>query len=86
MKSLLNLLVAVFMLSLLASSSTLAANALTTTSANVRAGPDNRYPLVATLPVGARVTIHGCVRKRRWCDTSWRGVRGWVAARFLETF
>lgn len=61
-----------------------AANAYTTGNVSSRAGPSVNFPRVATLPAGVAVTIHGCVRNLRWCDTSWRGQRGWVSGRYLE--
>ena len=61
-----------------------AANAYTTGNVNSRAGPSVNFPRVATLPAGVAVTIHGCVSDLGWCDTSWRGQRGWVSGRYLE--
>ncbi len=62
-----------------------AANAYTTGNVNLRAGPSTNFPRVTTLPVGVTVTIHGCLRGWSWCDTSWRGSRGWVSGRYLES-
>ncbi len=61
-----------------------AANAYTTGNVNLRAGPSTNFPRVTTLPDGVTVTIHGCLRGWSWCDTSWRGERGWVSGRYLE--
>jgi uncharacterized protein YraI len=61
-----------------------AANAYTTGNVNSRAGPSVNFPRVATLLAGVAVTIHGCVSDLGWCDTSWRGQRGWVSGRYLE--
>ncbi len=61
-----------------------AANAFTTGNVNMRAGPSTQFPRVTTLPEGVTVTIHGCVSGWSWCDTSWRGWRGWVSGRYLE--
>lgn len=61
-----------------------AANAYTTGNVNSRAGPSVNFPRVTTLPAGVAVTIHGCVSDLGWCDTSWRGQRGWVSGRYLE--
>ena len=61
-----------------------AANAYTTGDVNSRAGPSVNFPRVTTLPAGVAVTIHGCLSDLGWCDTSWRGQRGWVSGRYLE--
>jgi uncharacterized protein YraI len=61
-----------------------AANAYTTGNVNSRAGPSVNFPRVSTLPAGVAVTIHGCLSDLGWCDTSWRGQRGWVSGRYLE--
>jgi uncharacterized protein YraI len=61
-----------------------AANAYTTGNVNQRAGPSTNFPRVSTIPAGVTVTIFGCVRDLGWCDTSWRGQRGWVSARYLQ--
>jgi uncharacterized protein YraI len=62
-----------------------AANAITTTSVNMRAGPSVSFPSVAQLPSGAPVQIYGCVKDGSWCDTSWASQRGWVAGAYLST-
>jgi uncharacterized protein YraI len=79
-----NLVGAVLLFVGLASNSAVAANGFTTADVNMRAGPGAQYPIITTVPAGAGVTIYGCVRGWRWCDTNWRGIRGWVSARFLE--
>lgn len=61
-----------------------AANAYTTGNVNQRAGPSTNFPRVSTIPAGVAVTIFGCLRDLGWCDTSWRGQRGWVSGRYLE--
>lgn len=66
------------------SGAALAANAYTTGNVNSRAGPSVNFPRVTTLPAGVAVTIHGCLNNLGWCDTSWRGQRGWVSGRYLE--
>jgi uncharacterized protein YraI len=53
------------------------------TDLDVRAGPSFRFPVVDTIPGGARLNIHGCLRGYTWCDVSWRGERGWTRAREL---
>jgi uncharacterized protein YraI len=61
-----------------------AANAFTTGNVNMRAGPSVDYPRITTIRAGASVQVHGCVRNWSWCDTSWRGYRGWVSGRYLQ--
>jgi uncharacterized protein YraI len=44
----------------------------------VRAGPDNRFPQVARLPMGANAHVFGCTSDRLWCDILSGRTRGWV--------
>lgn len=60
--------------------SALAAPGLVRNSATLRAGPGFGFPAVDRIPAGARVNIHGCIRGGAWCDVSYAGERGWVAA------
>ena len=62
-----------------------AANATTTGSLNMRAGPSVSYPVVTQVPAGAPVQIFGCVKDGSWCDTLWVGQRGWVAGAYLSS-
>lgn len=57
--------------------------AVTTASLNLRSGPGTGYPVVATLPAGATVTVNACLPDRKWCDVTWRGRRGWAFAAYL---
>ncbi|CCD86426.1 conserved exported protein of unknown function [Bradyrhizobium sp. ORS 285] len=61
-----------------------AAPGLVRTSATMRAGPGTGFPVVDKIPAGARITIHGCIEGGAWCDVSFEGERGWVAARTLR--
>ena len=56
----------------------------TTVDLNLRAGPGTQYPILAVMPAGARVDIHGCTADYRWCDIDWRNYRGWAAGRYLQ--
>ncbi|NRG19203.1 hypothetical protein HPQ64_16045 [Rhizobiales bacterium] len=56
----------------------------TTTGLNQRAGPGTRFPVMTTVPRGGRITLHGCLADYDWCDGTYRGIRGWFAAAFLE--
>lgn len=62
----------------------LAAPAVATADVNMRTGPGTAYQQIAVLPAGARAELHGCVEGRTWCDASWNGYRGWVAAAYLQ--
>lgn len=61
-----------------------AAEAYTTATVNLRAGPGVDFPRVATLPGGHLMRVHGCLPEWEWCDLSFRGARGWVRGDFLE--
>ena len=61
-----------------------AQEAFTTRSANVRAGPERDYPLVATLAPGTPVNVVGCIDGYNWCDVVAYDIRGWVSARSLQ--
>lgn len=76
------LLVAAAMLLPLSASAQLAA--ITTQPANIRAGPDREFPLVAWLPGGTPVSVVGCIDNWHWCDVVSGFNRGWIYARFLS--
>jgi len=61
-----------------------AETATTTSSVNVRSGPDRWMPTVTWLLGGARVTVVGCVSNWRWCDVIAGRDRGWVYSRYLS--
>ena|GEM_PF-1798407 len=52
--------------------------------ANLRAGPANAYPRVATAVGGDSLTVYGCVNDFSWCDVRWREARGWLPAGVVE--
>jgi uncharacterized protein YraI len=60
-----------------------AQTATTTSSVNVRAGPEKIFPTVTWLLSGTPVTVVGCVATWRWCDVIAGRDRGWVYTRFL---
>ena len=62
----------------------LAAEGYAIATVNLRAGPSTGYPVVTVIPAGAPVTIYGCMQSPAWCDTSYRGIRGWVSGRYLQ--
>ena len=57
-----------------------AQEAYTTRTANVRAGPDASYPVVAQLAPGYPVQVMGCLDDYRWCDVVFADNRGWLYA------
>lgn len=57
--------------------------AYTTQAANMRAGPDREFPLVAWIAPNTPVQVFGCVDGWRWCDVQWGPNRGWIYAGFL---
>jgi len=62
----------------------LAQEAYTNRTANVRAGPDQTYPVVAQLPPGVALQVMGCIDGYRWCDVVFGDNRGWVYAGSLS--
>ena len=51
------------------------------TDADLRSGPADDYPLVATLSTGVQVSVQGCVPDYSWCDVLVAGttdLQGWV--------
>jgi len=58
----------------------LADNALTTESADLYAGPDDAYPIVAQLDSNMPIQVMGCLDDWSWCDVVAEGTRGWMYA------
>jgi len=58
--------------------------AIATGNVNLRAGPSTAYPVVTVVPVGARITTHGCLTGYSWCDIAFGTYRGWVAASYIQ--
>jgi uncharacterized protein YraI len=56
----------------------LGAQAVTSKAVNLRAGPDQGYPLVARLAPHRHVNVLGCVNGYAWCDMYAGHERGWV--------
>jgi uncharacterized protein YraI len=55
-----------------------AQNAMTTTSADLYAGPDDSYPMVAQLDSNTPVQVYGCLDDWSWCDVGVEDTRGWL--------
>ena len=68
----------------LAPLSALAADGYVNGYVNLRAGPDVRYPRVATLPPGTPIAVFGCTSGWSWCDVRGDGARGWISANFVS--
>ena len=53
---------------------------------NLRAGPDQSYPLVDQLPTGTEVDVQGCTDGWEWCDVinDSDGNRGWIAGNYIQ--
>jgi uncharacterized protein YraI len=77
-----SLLLAAFLCSIPAAA--LAQEAYTNRTANVRAGPDPTYPVVAQLPPAAGLQVMGCIDDYSWCDVVFGDNRGWVYAGSLS--
>jgi len=58
--------------------SALADNALTSRPANVLAGPDDSYPVVAQLDADTPIQVMGCLDDWSYCDVAFEGNRGWL--------
>ncbi len=57
-----------------------AQNAITAGPADLRAGPDPTYPVVARLDADTPVAVMGCLDDWSWCDVSLDDTRGWLYA------
>lgn len=61
-----------------------AVRGFSTANVNMRSGPSTAYPAVTVIPVGAPVTIHGCMSSVNWCDVAFAGGRGWVSGNYVQ--
>ena len=57
--------------------------AVATTNVNLRAGTGTNYPVIRVVPKGAGLLTYGCLADYSWCDVSYAGSRGWLAARYI---
>ena len=62
-----------------------AQQAYTIRTANVRAGPNTDFPVVAQLAPGTPVYVDGCLSDYQWCDVNFGPGRGWVNTRALQS-
>lgn len=70
-------------LGLFATTGAQAANAIVTTSLNLRTGPSARYSAITSIPALARVDVRGCTQGYGWCQVGYRGIYGWASSRYL---
>jgi uncharacterized protein YraI len=61
-----------------------AVRGFSTANVNMRSGPSTAYPAVTVIPVGANVTIFGCMTTVNWCDVQFSGGRGWVSGNYVQ--
>lgn len=52
-----------------------------TADLNVRRGPGVHYARIGVVPAGRHVDVIECIG--RWCQIEYRGLVGWVSARYL---
>ena len=53
---------------------------MTTESADLYAGPDDAYPVVAQLDSNSPIQVMGCLDDWSWCDVVAEDTRGWMYA------
>lgn len=63
---------------LIFSAAALAQNAVTTEPADLYAGPDDAYPVVAQLDPNTPIQVLGCLDDWSWCDVGVEDFRGWM--------
>jgi uncharacterized protein YraI len=51
---------------------------------DLRSGPDESFPIVASIPSKEHMELEGCLQNWTWCDISWNGQRGWVSGHAIE--
>ena len=71
-------------IALLAATSTFAAAApgQAIGAVNLRTGPSTAYPVITTIPAGARVDVRNCAG---WCSVRFGGVSGYASASYIAT-
>ncbi len=50
----------------------------------LRTGPAKAYKVIATIPMGGKVQIHGCLSNKAWCSLRYNGKDGWVLAHYVN--
>jgi uncharacterized protein YraI len=61
-----------------------AQTAYTNRGVNMRAGPNQEFPLVMYIGAGVPVHVNGCIEGYTWCDVTAGRERGWVYADYLS--
>ncbi|RCJ27681.1 hypothetical protein A6770_25400 [Nostoc minutum NIES-26] len=59
---------------------------VTATSINVRDNNSTRAKIIATLPKGAVIQLHGWSQDGKWADISTQQYQGWVFADYLKCY
>jgi uncharacterized protein YraI len=70
---------------LLLAAPALAAPVYSSVDLNLRTGPGEEYPVLGVLKKNDEGDALGCVADWSWCDVSFGGFHGWVAAEYLVT-
>jgi uncharacterized protein YraI len=65
---------------LIFSAAAMAQNAVTVEPADLYAGPDDAYPVVAQLDSNTPIQVMGCLDDWSWCDVGVEQSRGWMYA------
>jgi uncharacterized protein YraI len=63
---------------LICSAAAMPQNAVTTEPADLYAGPDDAYPVVAQLDPNTPIQVMGCLDDWSWCDVTVEAARGWM--------
>lgn len=74
---------AILAIALLSATAAQAANAIVTTTLNLRTGPGTNYGTITSIPNGARVDVRGCTNGYGWCQVNYAGRSGWASSRYL---
>ncbi|MBB5702589.1 uncharacterized protein YraI [Ochrobactrum daejeonense] len=74
---------AVATLAILFATNAEAANAIVTTTVNLRSGPGTQYGSLGSIPNGVGVSVAGCSDGYGWCQVSYGGLSGWASSRYI---
>lgn len=51
---------------------------------NLRTGPGTYYDIIYAIPYGTTIEVYGC--DGGWCQASWQGYQGYLAARYVTDY
>jgi uncharacterized protein YraI len=60
--------------------------AYTTTSVNMRGGPDTTYQVIQQVPERTRIVVDGCLQSLDWCEVEYQQQRGWMSADYIQAY